>query len=144
VILVDANLLLYAHNSLADEHKAAKDWLEEVLSGPEPFALCWPVVLAFLRLATSPRIFARPLSRNEAIMIVSEWIDRPQTVMINAGERHWEIFQNLSSQARVAGPLFSDCHLAALAVEYGAVVYTTDREFARFPNLQFKNPLVNS
>jgi toxin-antitoxin system PIN domain toxin len=141
MILVDANLLLYAYNSLADEHKAAKDWLEEALSGDEPFALCWPVILAFLRISTSPRIFTRPLSRGEANRIVAEWMERPQTVIVTPGERHWEVFQRLSSDGKITGPLFSDCHLAALAVEHGAVIYTTDRDFARFPNLNFKNPL---
>jgi toxin-antitoxin system PIN domain toxin len=115
--------------------------LEKVLNGDEPLALCWPVILAFLRIATSSRIFTHPLSRSEALMLVSEWMDRPQTVIITPDERHWEIFQNLSVHGKASGALFSDCHLAALAIEHGATIYTTDRDFARFPNLRFTNPL---
>jgi len=143
MILVDVNLLLYAHNSLAEEHSRAKVWLEQVLSGEEPVALCWPVILAFIRISTSPRIFTRALSRSEAATVVSEWLERPQTVIVGPDERHWEIFQRLASDGKVSGPLFSDCHLAALAVEHGAVIYTTDRDFARFPNLDFRNPLLD-
>ena len=140
MILVDANLLLYAYNNRAEEHEKAKDWLSETLSGDEPVAFCWPVIMAFLRLATSPRIFSRPLSRSEAVVIVAEWLERPQAVILTPGERHWEIFQKLAVEGKVSSALFSDCHLAALAVEHGAVVHTTDRDFARFPNLKFQNP----
>jgi toxin-antitoxin system PIN domain toxin len=141
MILVDANILLYAHNTQAEEHEKAKAWLEEALNGDEPFALCWPVILAFIRIATSPRIFRHPLSRGEAILIVSEWMDRPQTAIVTPTERHWEIFQRLSASGKAIGALFSDCHLAALAVEHGATVYSTDRDFARFPNIKFTNPI---
>jgi uncharacterized protein len=141
VILVDGNLLLYAYNASSEDHAKAKEWLEAVLSGAEPVAFCWPVILAFLRIATNPRAFPHPLSRTEAAVIVSEWLDQPQTVMIGPDSNHWGILQRTLSEGKAAGPLVSDAHLAALAVEHGATLYSTDRDFARFPNLKLENPL---
>src|SRR5205814_8915872 len=116
MILIDANVLLYAYNESANEHDAAKLWLEEVLSGSEPVALTWTVILAFMRITMNPRAFPDPLSRTEAAIIVSEWFERPQTVIVSPGERHWEILQRICSEGKVSGSLFSDAHLAALAV----------------------------
>ena len=141
MILVDANLLLYAYNASAEDHAKAKEWLEAVLSGAEPVALCWPVILAFLRITTNPRAFPHPLSRTEAAMIVSEWLDQPQTVLIGPGLNHWGILQRTLSEGKASGPLVSDAHLAALAVEHGATLYSTDRDFARFPKMKLENPL---
>jgi toxin-antitoxin system PIN domain toxin len=141
LILVDANLLLYAYNSSSEEHDGAMKWVEAVFSGSEPVALVWPVLLAFIRISTNARAFPKPLSRAEAMIVVSEWLDRPQTVLIVPGDNHWDTLQRVSSLGKVSGPLFSDAHLAALAIEHGATLYTTDRDFARFPNLRFENPL---
>jgi toxin-antitoxin system PIN domain toxin len=141
MILIDANLLLYAYNESADQNDAAKHWLEEVLSGSEPVALTWTVILAFMRIATNPRAFPHPLSRTQACVIVSEWLERPQIVIVGPGERHWEILQRVSSEGKVSGPLFSDAHLAAVAIEHGATLYTTDRDFRRFPSLKCRDPL---
>ena len=141
MILVDANLLLYAYNASSEEHLKARNWVEAVFSGHEPVALSWPVILAFIRISTNPRAFPKPLSRPEAMGIVSEWLDRPQAVVIAPGENHWDILQRLASLGKVTGALFSDAHLAALAIEHGATLHTTDRDFARFPNLKFENPL---
>ena len=109
MILLDANLLLYAYNTSSADHDS--------------------------------RAFALPLSRAEAVLAVSEWLDQPQTVVLGAGENHWTILQRVLSQGKASGPLVSDAHLAALAVEHGATLYSTDRDFARFPNLKFENPL---
>ena len=141
MILVDANLLLYAYNASSEEHTKAKDWLEFALSGPEPVALCWPVILAFLRIATNPRAFPRPLTRPEAAVIISEWLEQPQTIVIAPAENHWTILQRTLSEGKASGALVSDAHLAALAIEHGATIYSTDRDFARFANLKVKNPL---
>jgi toxin-antitoxin system PIN domain toxin len=141
VILVDANLLLYAYNTSSQDHSGAKQWLEAVLSGHEPVALCWPVILAFVRIATNPRAFPHPLSRTEAAVIVSEWLDQPQTVVIGPGEDHWVILQRMLSGGKASGALVSDAHLAAIAVEHGATLFSTDRDFTRFPNLKVENPL---
>ena len=141
MIFVDANLLLYAYNASTPEHKRAKIWLEDVLSGAEPVALCWPVLLAFVRISTNTRAFPRPLSRLEATSAVSAWLERPQAIVMSAGENHWDLLQRLLSEGKISGPLVSDAHLAAMAIEHGGTLFTTDRDFSRFPNLRFENPL---
>lgn len=141
MILPDANLLLYAHNVTSEEHSKAKRWLEAILSGAEPVGLCWPVILAFLRIATNQRIFPRPLSRTQAVVIVADWLEQPQTVVLSPAENHWTILQRMLSAGKASGVLVSDAHLAALAVEHGATLYSTDRDFTRFPGLKFQNPL---
>lgn len=140
MILVDANLLLYAHNSSTEQHEKARVWLEEVFSGHEPVGLSWPTILAFLRITTNPRL-PHPLSRAEAMQIVSEWLERPQAVLVGPGENHWEILQHLLSAGKATGSLVMDAHLATIAIEHGATLYTTDRDFARFPKLRFRNPI---
>ena len=144
MILVDANLLLYAYNASSEEHHQAKEWLEDALSGAEPVAFCWPVLLAFIRIATNARAFPRPLSRLEAIIAVTSWLERPQAVVVSAGQNHWDVLQRLLSEGKISGPLVSDAHLAALTIEHGGTLFTTDRDFGRFPDLKFRNPLGNA
>ena len=139
--LVDANVLLYAYDSSSPSHPRAKRWLEEALSGTAPVALAWVTLLAFLRISTNPRAMAVPLSMDEALSIASMWLKQPPVVLLEAGERHLEIFARLCTEGQVRGPLVTDAHLAALAVERGAVLCTTDRDFMRFPGLKVINPL---
>ena len=141
MILVDVNLLLYAYNASSEDHAKAKVWLEAAFSGHEPVALCWHVILAFVRIATNSRAFPRPLSRTEAVAVVSEWLAQPQAVVIGPGENHWAILQRTLSEGKASGALASDAHLAALAIEHGATLYSSDRDFTRFPNVRFVNPL---
>jgi uncharacterized protein len=144
VILVDANLLLYAYNPSFDRHQRARAWLETVLSSHDPVCFAWATILAFLRLATNPRAFEYPLSIKEAIPIVSAWLEQPMVAILEPGERHWAILTGLLSQTQVRGPAVMDAHLAALAIEHGAVLCTSDRDFARFPRLRVLNPLEAS
>ena len=141
MILVDANLLLYAYNRSAASHAAARRWLEDVFSKPAPVCFAWAVILAFLRITTHPRAFPRPLTADEALGIVGEWLERPNTSILEPTPRHWEILQSLVAQAQATGPLVMDAHLASLAIEHGATLCTTDRDFARFPGLKTMNPL---
>lgn len=141
MILVDANLLLYAYNQDAPDHEAAKRWLEAALSAPTPFGLCWPTILAFLRISTNRRAFPQPLGVDEATDIVSEWFAPPMVTILQPGERHWNLLVRMLSTGQAAGPLVTDAHVAALAIEHGATLYTTDRDFMRFPGLSLANPL---
>lgn len=141
MIVVDANLLLYAYNASASEHEAARTWLEESLSRPELFGLSWQTITAFVRISTNPRAFSKPLTIKEATTAVSAWIERPMVRIVNPGQHHWEVFMRLLIEGQVRGPLVMDAHLAALAVEHGAVLCTTDRDFARFPGLKLVNPI---
>ena len=141
MILTDANLLLYAYNVDAAEHDASRKWLETQLSGSNLFCFAWQTITAFLRISTNQRAFAAPLSTNEATSIVTEWLERPQTVLLTPGEKHWAILQMLLESGQARGPLVMDAHLAALALEHGAVLASTDRDFSRFPGLKLINPL---
>jgi len=142
MILTDANLLLYAYNRDAAEHDAARQWLEGQLSAPDIFCFSWQTITAFLRISTNARAFAHPFTIAETTSIVAEWLGRPQSVVLAPGERHWEIFSELLVTGQAPGPLVMDAHLAALAIEHGCVLATTDRDFARFTELQTTNPLA--
>lgn len=141
MILSDANLLLYAYNTDATEHDISQHWLETQLSGPNLFCFCWQTITAFLRISTNQRAFAAPLSTKEASNIVTEWLERPQVVLLTPGEKHWSIFQQLLESGQATGPLVMDAHLAALALEHGAALASSDRDFSRFPGLKLINPL---
>ncbi len=142
MILTDANLLLYAYNRNTVEHEAARRWLEGQLSAPDLFCFSWQTLTAFIRISTNARAFAQPFTLAEATTIVAEWLERPQAVILTPGERHWEIFRNSLTAGQTTGPLVMDAHLAALAIEHGCTLATTDRDFARFPGLMVINPLA--
>jgi toxin-antitoxin system PIN domain toxin len=141
MIIVDANILLYAYDANSSRHAAARKWLQEVFSTGEPVRLAWVVILAFLRLTTQPAILARPLSLDEAIAIVQEWLNSPNVGIAAPTVRHWEILRTILPAGQAKGRLVTDAHLAALAIEHGAVLYTNDRDFTRFPGLKWSNPL---
>ena len=144
MILVDANLLLYAYDASAREHARAKAWLEDVLSGTEQVGLAWVTILAFLRIATNPRALASPLAPDDAVSIVDSWLAQPCVVLVSPGERHWSILGPMLAREQVRGPLVMDAHLAALALEQGAVLATQDRDFSRFVGLRTLMPLESS
>jgi toxin-antitoxin system PIN domain toxin len=141
VILVDANVLLYAYDTSFEQHPAARRWLQATLTGPEPVRLAWTTILAFLRIGTNPRAFERPLTVREAVEIASAWLASPTVAIAEPTERHWEILARVLAVAAARGPLVMDAHLATLAIEHGATLCTTDRDFARFPGLRLLNPL---
>lgn len=141
MILVDANVLLYAHHPRAPQHARCRAWVEEAFSGEEPVCLAWVTILAFLRISTNPRIFERHLSITEAVSTVSAWLAQPSVAVLEAGEGCWEILGKLLGTAQASGPLVMDAFLAALALENGAVLCTTDRDFSRFPRLKLVNPV---
>ena len=141
MILLDANLLLYAYDSASEHHNRAKRWLEQAFSGNEPVRIAWVTVLAFLRISTNYRAFESPFSIKQATSIVAEWLGHPLFSILDPGERYWEIFRSLLTGNQVSGPLVMDADLATLAIKHGAVLYTTNRDFARFPNLKMVNPI---
>ena len=143
MILIDANLLLYAYNpSTAEHHERAKSWLEQVFSGTELVGLPWASILAFLRIGTNPRAFPQPLLVTEAVDIVGDWLSQPPVRVVEPTERHWDLLAELLAQAKVKGPLVTDAHLAALAIEHGATLFSTDGDFSRFPRLRWQNPVA--
>lgn len=141
MILLDANLLLYAYNVADERHEAARRWLEGVLAGPEEVRLAWVTILAFLRIGTNPRAFEQPLSIQEAVAHASDLLAQPVVTVIEPAERHWRILSELLPSAQAKANLVMDAHLAALAIENGATLCTTDRDFTRFHGLKLRYPL---
>jgi uncharacterized protein len=140
LILLDVNLLLYAYDPSFERHEKARLWFQEALAGPQ-VRFAWTTILAFLRIATNPRAFDRPLSMPDAISTVTGWLDQPSVAVLEAGERHWKILSRLLVDGKVGSRLVMDAHLAALAIEHGATFCTSDRDFARFPGLKTLDPL---
>jgi uncharacterized protein len=142
VKIVDVNVLLYAVNEDAPSHAAARDWWEKTVVAQEPVGLAWIVILAFLRIVTNPRIMPRPLRADQAVSLVDEWLSLPGVCLVEPGERHWEIFRELLADLGTAANLTTDAHLAAIAIENGARLYSTDNDFARFRSLRWVNPVA--
>ncbi|MBM3852690.1 MAG: type II toxin-antitoxin system VapC family toxin [Verrucomicrobia bacterium] len=141
MMLVDANLLLYAEDSLAVHHEVAREWWDEQLSGTEPVLLCWPVLTAFIRIGTNARLHRRPLTLKEAVERVQSWLEQPCVRLIQPSEQHWPIFQRMLRGGHATANLVSDAHLAALAVEHNCLLCSTDADFDRFPGLKWRNPI---
>jgi toxin-antitoxin system PIN domain toxin len=142
VKLIDLNILLYAVNRDSAYHARARAWLERTLTDGEPVALPWTVLLGFLRLSTSPRVFPEPLPSADALAVVDGWLARPAVVPLAPGEGHWSILRDLLAESGAAGNLTTDAHLAALAAEHGAELCSTDADFGRFRGVRWMNPLA--
>ncbi len=141
MLLIDANLLLYAYDGSVKHHEAARTWLTRVLSEPESVAMTSTVVLAFLRISTDFHIVRQPFAPDEALDIVLRLLRQPQVVELSPGERYWQIFQQLVARSGATGKLMMDAHLAALAIEHNATICTADRDFKRFDGLRSYYPL---
>lgn len=142
-VLVDANLLLYAYDADNPHHATARSWLQSEISSGRPVRLALVTLLAFVRIASDPRVFTRPLKPVEACDVIESLLDSPNVQMLAPGPRTWQHLGTICSQAQAKGALVMDAHLAALAVEHGAVVATTDRDFRRFSDIRTTNPLAD-
>jgi toxin-antitoxin system PIN domain toxin len=143
VILVDANILIYAHVNSFDQHEAARDWLDKQLNGSAPVGLPWASVLAFLRLVTNPRVFEHPESILDAWVQARTWLACETVWLPQPTERHADLLGEFLALPGVHGNLVPDAHMAALAVEHGLTLYSTDGDFARFRGLRWLNPIAN-
>jgi toxin-antitoxin system PIN domain toxin len=141
VILVDANLLVYAANTAAPEHARAREWLDARLKGTAPVGLPWPSLLAFVRLITNPLVFTKPVSATVAWQQIEEWLRCEVTWIPVPGEEHRAVLGKLLRHEWMTSRLVPDAHLAALAMEHGLTCCSTDSDFARFPGLKWENPL---
>lgn len=142
MILPDANLLIYAHQPTSPFHSASKRWLEESLSATELFGIPILSIYAFIRFLTNSTIHPKPVPYARTVAIVNDWLEAPNARIVYPGERHWSLVQEISKSVRVSGALLTDVAIAAIAVEYGAVVHTHDRDFARFAGLRWHDPLA--
>jgi toxin-antitoxin system PIN domain toxin len=141
VIVVDANLLIYSYDLDSAHHKKSLSWLEELLSGVEAVGLPWQSVSAFLRVITNRRLPGTRVTLEQAVQVVDEWLQQPNVQVLVPADQHWSVLRQMILEGRASGPLVSDAEIAAITIEQGAVLHTTDRDFARFPGLRWKNPL---
>jgi hypothetical protein len=141
MIIPDVNVLVYAYNRDAKQHPAAKTWWEQLLTIPQPVGLPWATILGFIRISTQRRILERPLFPQEAILHVRRWLEVPGVRIVEPGEKHADIVFQLIEEAGTAGDLTSDAHLAAIAIEHGGQIASTDADFSRFRGLRWFNPL---
>lgn len=133
---------MYAHVQDFAQHERARIWLDERLNGTARVGLPWPSLLAFLRLVTNPRVFERPAPGRAAWQQVEEWLDCEAAWIPAPTDRHRQVLGRLLAGAAVRANLIPDAHLAALAIEHGLVLASTDGDFARFEGLRFENPLA--
>lgn len=141
MLIPDVNILIYAYDSSAPQHAAARLWWETTLSGERPVGLPWASILGFIRIMTHPGIQERPMRVADCVRRVRAWIEAPGVNILTPGEQHAEILFQFLTQLGSAGNLTTDAHLAALALEYQAELVSTDADFARFPGLRWFNPL---
>ena len=141
MIICDANLLLYAYNPTSKQHTIAVNWLENLLSSQETVGFCWPVISAFLRISTSAEIFLQPLTMEEAMAHVNEWLEQENSVVPTPTAEHWVIFTKMLKEGNVRGRTTTDAEVATYVAEHNAVLHTADLGFKRFPSIHFVNPL---
>lgn len=138
--LPDVNVLIYAHREDAPEHERYATWLRALTESDEPFALSEVVLASVIRIVTNPKIFDPPSPTDVAIAFCQRLVDWPRAVMVVPSRRHWDIFTALCSN--ISGPLVADTYLAALAIEHGCELITTNSDFARFASLRWRHPFA--
>jgi uncharacterized protein len=141
LIIPDINLLVFAYNSEAPDHERARTWWETSLSEPRPVGLPWAVMLGYLRLMTSRSVRIEPFLPAEAVGHIRSWLERPMVLVVGPGARHLDLMENLMDASGASGNLTTDVHLAALAIEHQAELFSNDSDFARFPGLRWTDPL---
>lgn len=139
--IIDLNLLIYAVNENAPLHEKARSWLEKAFSDDDPVGLPWVVILGFLRVMTNGRIMPNPLPQPAALEMVEDWLSQSVVDIVSPSEKHWDIFRRIIEPLGTAGNLTTDAHIAALSIEYGATLYSTDNDFSRFQFVKWVNPL---
>jgi toxin-antitoxin system PIN domain toxin len=142
-ILVDSNLLIWAHHTQFDQHASARSWWAETMTHTPLVGVPWPTSLAFLRISTHPRALTRPLRIEQAWSVVAGWLERPNVRCPTPTDRHADILRDLLTRGRATGNHTSDAHLAALALEWGLELCSADRDFARYPGLRWRDPLAS-
>lgn len=141
---VDTNLLLYASDESSPHQKRAKAFLERCMQGPEAWYLAWPTLMAYLRISTHPAIFTAPLSPDEAALNVDSLLALPHVRVLSEGTGFWDRYRAVGAKMPLRGNLVPDAHLAALLLDHGIKrLYSRDRDFRKFPDLDVTDPLVD-
>ncbi len=142
MIVLDANILLYAYDTSSLHYAKARSWLEQVLSDEGLVGIPWQSVAAFLRVVTNPRLPGDRFTADEAASVIDQWVSQPNVRLLAPGDKHWLLLRKMMSEGQARGPLVTDAQLAALTIECGGILHTTDRDFGRFPGLRWTNPLA--
>jgi toxin-antitoxin system PIN domain toxin len=142
VTLLDVNVLVYVYHADLPEHLRTNAWLKEQIAEGRPLAVSWPTLWGFLRISTNPRAWKAPMSVGQVFGIVNDLMELPEVFMLNPGPRHAEILEMLVQEYKLVGPRMSDAVLAAIAIEHGASIASTDRDFRRFETVRWVNPLA--
>jgi len=140
VIIPDVNVLIYAFRADLPDHARSREWLVETLAADEPVALPGHVLSGFMRVVTNPRVFAPATPPAEAVRFLEALRSAPGVVIPRLSESHVDTFLRLCVEVNAKGNLVADAYLAAIAIELGALLVTTDRDFARFPGLRWRHP----
>jgi toxin-antitoxin system PIN domain toxin len=140
VVIIDANVLLYAVDSASPHHERCRSWLDASLAGAEAVGFSWIALLAFIRIGTNPSILPNPMTADEATGQAEAWLGAPAAVIAQPTARHAGLLRGLLRDTGTAGNLTTDAHLAALAIEHGADIVSYDRDFARFPRVRHRLP----
>lgn len=144
MIAVDSNLLVYAHREDAPWHDAAYVRIAELAEGQASWAIPWPCVHEFLAIVTHPKIYAPPTPLGKALEQFEAWLESPGLVLLSETEDYWLQLRPILVTGRVSGPQIHDARVAALCMEHGVTeLWTADKDFGRFPDIQTRNPLVN-
>lgn len=142
MMLVDTNVLIYAHRRDADRHEEYRDWLRSVIDGPEPYAVSDFALSGLIRVVTDRRIYRDTTATiEEALEFATEVRDQPHATVVSPGARFWPVFTGLCRTTGASGKLVPDAYLAALAIEHGCEFITTDTDFRKFPGLRWRHPL---
>ena len=144
MIILDANLLIYASNQADPRYRQSKAWIEKILSTEEWVGIPWVTIWAFVRITTNTRLIEKALSAQRAFEIIDFWISLPNVVVVQPGPRHFAILKELVTKHQAVGPLATDAVLASLAIEQGASLASADHDFSRFPSLRWINPLQSA
>ena len=142
MILLDVNVMVYAARRDAVDHLRYRRWLEGVMRGAEPVALAEESLAAVVRITTHRKIWHEPLTHDQVFAFIDALLAGRAATAVGPGPNQWEVFQGLCRRADARGNLVSDAWLAATAIEHNATLITTDRDFARFPGLRWRHPLV--
>ena len=144
MIVLDVNLLLYAYDGRSVAHEQARIWWQSAISEQELIGVPWQTIHGFLRISTDTRISGNQVPMEHALALVEQWINLPNVRVLTPGELHWSLLRRMLLEGQARGPMATDAQLAALTIEYGGVLCTTDRDFSRFPGLRWMNPLQES
>ncbi len=141
MIFPDINLLIYAYDSASIHHKICAPWLEEMVNGDQPVCFSWHTIMGFMRILTTLRMVPKPFSTQEVLDIADSLMQNPNSKMLNPGDRYFEIFRRLVIDTGISGARLADAHIAALAIEHGATVASSDKDFMVFDGLKLINPV---